>query len=555
MRPPFASLLLGIVLVALSGTATADGPPRPDALLLVDQHRDAIIERVVTTWPETLTAEQSDVLRRTLARLRADRLMTISISPGVRTLVAMLEGADRLESAGIAARGAPKALGSPTSDLTYTPITPCRIVDTRFGGGGSLGAGETRDWLAANPTGSFSTQGGSSTDCGIPTKPAAVLANFTVANTQSAYEFLSAWPFGQPRPTSSVLNWVAQGAQVGNGVIVPLCWSAVGCPIDFSVYVSGGAHVIIDVMGYFKAPEAMNVIWVGKSGAPFASIQAAIDFVAPLSSAATPYLIRVAPGTYFERIVLPDHVQLEGSGRDNTIISSSAAAGTVYAKASHGTELRSLSIRSDNAAQGPLALYVEVATSVRLIDVSVSGDSTSESWTTTAVDASQGALELVMSRISASSPGSCTGIKAYQLTMRDTRVSVSCGGMSATALLASVGVSNIVGSELSATGGQVDTVALLAGSAAVHVDRSAFAATAGPAGWAVAVQSAENQFADVRIRGSLLDANGGLMNHAIRRGASSVVRVAQSELRAPTMGAPICFGNYDANFGPIGLCQ
>jgi hypothetical protein len=165
MWAPATSLLGSALTASIIGTAFAADALRPDALLMVDQHREAIIERTLRTWPEALTDAQTDVLRRTLGSLRADRLLTLSLSPGIKSLIAVLDGADRAETARASMGHASKALGDRTSDLTYTPITPCRIVDTRFGGGGILNAGDTRDWLAATPAGNFSAQGGSTTDC------------------------------------------------------------------------------------------------------------------------------------------------------------------------------------------------------------------------------------------------------------------------------------------------------------------------------------------------------------------------------------------------------
>jgi hypothetical protein len=113
--------------------------------------------------------------------------------------------------------------------------------------------GDTRNWLAANPTGTFVAQGGSATNCGIPVKPAAVLVNLTVAGTQSGPAFLTAWPFNQAKPLAAALNWVAAGTQVANAIILPLCTGG-GCTSDWSLYASSGTELIVDVMGYFAAP-------------------------------------------------------------------------------------------------------------------------------------------------------------------------------------------------------------------------------------------------------------------------------------------------------------
>ena len=264
-------MVVGIIVSVASSLAVADIAPRPDALLMVDQHRDAIVDRVVKSWPEPLTGEQSAVLRKTLSGLRADRLLTISISPGVKSLVAVLDGVDKADAAASALKPTTKALGDVNADLTYNPVTPCRIVDTRSGAGGFLNAGNTRNWLASNPGGTFVAQGGSATNCGIPVKPAAVLVNLTVANTAGGPEYLVGWPYNQPQPTAASLNWVAVGTQVANAIILPLCTGG-GCTADWSVYTSGGTHLIVDVMGYFAAPmaTAVDCISVASTATPIA---------------------------------------------------------------------------------------------------------------------------------------------------------------------------------------------------------------------------------------------------------------------------------------------
>ena len=46
-----------------------------------------------------------------------------------------------------------KTLGDAADDLVYTPVVPCRIVDTRAGGGGVFLPGNQRDWLAYSASG------------------------------------------------------------------------------------------------------------------------------------------------------------------------------------------------------------------------------------------------------------------------------------------------------------------------------------------------------------------------------------------------------------------
>src|SRR5438093_13664197 len=113
-----------------------------------------------------------------------------------------------------------KSLGDTTDDLVYTRIGPCRIVDSRSGGGGMFLPGNQRDWLAFSAIG-FAGQGGSATNCGIPPHPVAIMANTTLANTGCGPECFTWWPFAQARPHASTVNWRASRQRPANSAIVP----------------------------------------------------------------------------------------------------------------------------------------------------------------------------------------------------------------------------------------------------------------------------------------------------------------------------------------------
>jgi hypothetical protein len=245
----------GIALaLALAGSVSQvlGAEVRPDPLLSIDQNRGAVIERIVEVFRPGFGPGQEATVREALAGMRADHLLAASLAPRLDGLLAVMKSADSASTL-VLAKPVGKVLGDVATDLVYTPVVPCRIVDTRGGAGGKLMSRDTRNWLAANPGGSFVAQGGSSTNCGIPVKPSAVLANFTIANTGAGPEFLAAWPFNQPRPNASLMNWLSVGTQLANAAIVPLCTGG-GCTADFSVYASGSTDVIVDVLGYFAAP-------------------------------------------------------------------------------------------------------------------------------------------------------------------------------------------------------------------------------------------------------------------------------------------------------------
>lgn len=142
-------------------------------------------------------------------------------------------------------------LGSPSGDLVYNVLTPCRILDTRVAGGTIL-AGQTRDFIGYNPGGNFSAQGGDATsDCGVPSNATAVAVNITDV-LPTVNNFITIWPYGETRPTTATVLGVKNG-NVSNETIIKL---TVGGLYHFSAFAFGKADLVGDVVGYFSAPEA-----------------------------------------------------------------------------------------------------------------------------------------------------------------------------------------------------------------------------------------------------------------------------------------------------------
>jgi len=138
-------------------------------------------------------------------------------------------------------------LGDISADLTYTPLSPCRIIDTRGMAGGAIPGNSSRNFVAlAN---SFTSQGGSATDCSTSGVVAtAVVINVTAVSPMGG-GFATVFPFATPPPLTSSVNYTA-GAIVNNSVIAkipnPLAFS------DFTVYTFAQAHFVIDIVGYFS---------------------------------------------------------------------------------------------------------------------------------------------------------------------------------------------------------------------------------------------------------------------------------------------------------------
>ncbi|HEY0521560.1 MAG TPA: hypothetical protein VGC84_18870 [Ilumatobacteraceae bacterium] len=116
----------------------------------------------------------------------------------------------------------------------FVPVSPQRIVDSRFGIGGvppGLNAGQSVniDVAGIGP---------------VPANATAAIVNVTSTDA-TAPSFITVWPAGSPMPTASTLN-------PRPGVAIPnLAYLKLGVGGQLSVYNdSGFTHFIVDVFGY-----------------------------------------------------------------------------------------------------------------------------------------------------------------------------------------------------------------------------------------------------------------------------------------------------------------
>lgn len=215
--------------------------------------RDAVIEVILGTWEgseHALDAEGRlwrETMRPVLEGADEANLRRAMDALEFPAMLAALQG--KLDGPTVT----PSALGDPSSDLVYTPIEPCRILDTRQTPAGTIGADASRNFDASPYIqGNFSFQGGSDTDCGIPeSRPAAVMLNITAVNPQGA-GYLTAYPFGSEVPLAASLNYFS-GDVIGNEVLATM--NPTGT-YDFRIYTFRETHVVADAVGYFMAPQA-----------------------------------------------------------------------------------------------------------------------------------------------------------------------------------------------------------------------------------------------------------------------------------------------------------
>jgi Putative Ig domain len=129
--------------------------------------------------------------------------------------------------------------------LQFVPVTPCRVVDTR--------------WLPNGPFSGPAIQGQTSRDfaipngaCSIPNTAAAYSLNIAVV-PRGGLGYLTVWPAGQPRPVLATLNSV-DGRIKANAAIIPA-----GSGEAISVYATQTTDVVLDIDGYF-APASSSTL-------------------------------------------------------------------------------------------------------------------------------------------------------------------------------------------------------------------------------------------------------------------------------------------------------
>ncbi len=156
-----------------------------------------------------------------------------------------------------------RALGDPAQDLVYVPVTPCRILDTRVAGG-PIPANSFRDFDLTDVA-RYASQGGDTGNCNVGDKGsfAAAALNITVVSPNIA-GYITAFPYLASQPTAATINYVA--GDIRNSLaIVRLDQSAAAN--EFSVYSLAQTHLVADIVGYFREPEATALECVTVSSA------------------------------------------------------------------------------------------------------------------------------------------------------------------------------------------------------------------------------------------------------------------------------------------------
>ncbi|MFO1306010.1 MAG: tail fiber domain-containing protein [Burkholderiales bacterium] len=247
-----ASLLCAFLAITPSWGATVDDA---SPLLAIDRNRDAVVERIVAQWGDALVRSNAGLgagqLREMLLGMRSDQLLAASLVgnlEGLRNVVAAALVSDSdVRSSMLYA----KALGDASQDVVYVPVTPCRLVETRgtfaavYQGGGPFAPNEVRTYTLQGGNGVCLAQlPGSVT-------PSAVQMQVYGIPTTAGSGDIEILPQGGAFGSTATLVYLGSNAftSASSTTLANLANKQISVQVR-----GGGAHVAIDVVGYFRAP-------------------------------------------------------------------------------------------------------------------------------------------------------------------------------------------------------------------------------------------------------------------------------------------------------------
>ncbi len=169
-----------------------------------------------------------------------------------------------------------RALGD-AANLVYTPLEPCRIMDTRSAtaGSGVQGpiAGNSLKLLPGFVTagGNWTIYGGAATDCGLKNPPGTFIKAVAIVITILSPNFDAFLGVSDANSLSTTLSTVALNYTHGQGLstmyIVPQLSSNI---IYFAMPTGLSAQLIFDVVGYFVQSDATALQCTTQASAPVA---------------------------------------------------------------------------------------------------------------------------------------------------------------------------------------------------------------------------------------------------------------------------------------------
>ena len=262
-------VVFGVIVLGMPVVYAADVQPEPVDLAhqeAVDDHiadldeiaanREAVIEELVQLWFMDIPDWEAEF--RSLLNLTNDSKLLVILNAKSYAEVQAVLGGGTPDFYSADSMADPFTLGDTDKDFVYTPVKPCRIIDTREAGG-KIPSGDSRSFYVY---GSVAAQGGNSAGCPAPRgEPRAVHMNIVAVNSVAS-GWLTVWPTGTGMPLAGILNYYpGRTDPVSNAFTVQ---TGFGMGRDINVYAHRTTHVVADVMGYYYDVDKddLKVTWV-----------------------------------------------------------------------------------------------------------------------------------------------------------------------------------------------------------------------------------------------------------------------------------------------------
>jgi hypothetical protein len=148
------------------------------------------------------------------------------------------------------------SVSSSGSVAVFVAATPCRLVDTRSGGGFSGAFGPPMMM-----TGQARTFRVPQSACGIPAASAYSLNIAVVPAAGATVGYVKAWPSGEAEPNTAVLTDTVAGSIVSSAAVV-----GAGTDGSIQVLAKTATDLVIDINGYYLTPAAAQANGLSVSG-------------------------------------------------------------------------------------------------------------------------------------------------------------------------------------------------------------------------------------------------------------------------------------------------
>ena len=398
-----------------------------------------------------------------------------------------------------------------TKESVFVGLVPARLLDTREDQTTFDGFDQAVGRLDAGTTYELDIAGRAE----VPTDALSVTANLVAVNP-SGPGHLTVYPCGFDRPLASALNYMP-GVNNANEFTVPI-----GDNGDICIYTHAETDIVVDIYGYYiagsggtgtpgqdgadgtdgadgadgqDAVSPARVIWVAESGGDFPSLSEAMASIPDDTTAATPYVIKIAPGTYTENsnVAMKNFVDVEGSGQDITTITC-ACSGTNSDDSINGStisigqvnaEIRQITIKNTSSTFG-YAVHSHQNTSttwsVSIADVTATA---TDGTLAIGIDAKNSTLKLRNVTATASNGASNYGVKTSASTVTiETTVAKASGGTETNKAISiqnnsNAALNNVVAEATGLSNSQLETAGIDVASSVLVANNTTASAASG----------------------------------------------------------------------------